>query len=98
MARNPFVWEVQVRREVLDDELAKLRELPYTVWQDMVSRKMTKSVAGRDNRPYSLHVTAEWAVPGSPDIRVTVALEAPGLRRSRIEESFVITPDNRLRR
>jgi hypothetical protein len=31
---------------------------------------------------------------GSEDIRVTVSLEGPGLRRSSLQETFVITPDN----
>jgi hypothetical protein len=94
MPRNPFVWEVQVRREVLEDEVAKLRELPYTVWREMLSRTMTKSATGRDNRPYTLRITAR---PESHDIRVTIVLESPGLRRKTMRQSFVITPDNRFR-
>lgn len=97
MARNPFVWEVQVRREVLDEETARLRELPYTVWREMLSRPVTKNATGRDNRPYRLRVTAAWEAGGSGDIRVSVALETPGLRRSLMRQSFVITPDHRVR-
>lgn len=96
MPRDPFVWEVQVRREVLEEEVAKLRELPYSLWREMLSREMTKSATGRDNRPYRVRVTAQWARKGSEDIRVTAILQSPGLRRSLMRHGFVITPENRL--
>ena len=96
MARDPFVWEVQVRREVLDEEVARLRELPYALWREMLSRDVTKSATGRDNRPYRVRVRAERLRDGSDDIRVTAILESPGLRRSLMRQGFVITPENRL--
>ena len=96
MPRDPFVWEVQVRREVLEQEVAKLRELPYGLWREMLSRQMTKSATGRDNRPYRVRVTAAWAHQGSEDIRVTAILQTPGLGRSLMRQGFVITPENRL--
>src|SRR5687768_1296 len=40
LRRDPFAWEVQVRREVLDEELARLRELPYSLWRGMLGREM----------------------------------------------------------
>jgi hypothetical protein len=94
LRRGPFVWEVQVRQEVLDEELAHLRELPYSLWRDMLDREMIKSATGRDNRTYKVKVTAAWASRGSEDIRVTVSLESSGLRRSATRKGFVITPDN----
>jgi hypothetical protein len=97
MPRDPFVWEVQVRREVLEEELSRLRELPYALWREMLSRDMTKSATGRDNRPYRVRIRAEWVREGSKDIRVTAILETPGLRRSLLRQGFVITPENRLR-
>ena len=92
--RNPFVWEVQVRREVLDEELSRLRELPYSLWRGMLGREMIKSATARDNRTYRVKVTASWAASGSEDIRVTVTLEKSGLRRKPMQQAFVITPDN----
>ena len=97
MSRDPFVWEVQVRREVLDDEIAKLRDLPYSIWREMLSRNVTKNATGRDNRNYCVRVSAQLVAPGGEDIRVTAALETPGLRRSLLRQSFVISPDNRFR-
>ena len=60
MSRNPFVWEIQVRREVLDDEMARLREVPYSLGRTS-SAPISKVVNGRDNKPYLLRVTAECA-------------------------------------
>ena len=98
MSRNPFVWQVQVRREVLDDEMARLHELPYAVWRDVRNKAVTKTVKGRDDRFYRLTVTADF-VEGTQDIRVTVSLSKTGLllRRGIIRQHFVITPDNEFR-
>ena len=97
MIRNPFVWEVQVRREVLEAELARLRELPYSLWHDVVGQQVCKSARGRDDRLYRVRVSATWAHDGFEDIRVVVALETPALRRRLMRQSFVITPDNQFR-
>jgi hypothetical protein len=94
VSRNPFVWEVQVRREVLDDEIARLHELPYSVWRDVRNKPITKTVTGRDNRTYRLRVSADY-VGESDHIRVTVSLSKSGLLgRGLIRQAFVITPDN----
>jgi hypothetical protein len=94
VSRNPFVWKVQVRREVLDDEIARLHELPYSVWHDVRKKPITKVVKGRDNRAYRLTVSADF-VGESDNIRVTVSLSKQGLlRRGLIRQHFVITPEN----
>ena len=95
MARTPFVWETQIRREVLEDELAKLRELPYSLWREVIAAPLQRTETGRDDRPYRLTVTAQWAERGSELIRVTVRLQSPALRRTLAEDSFTITPENR---
>ena len=98
MHRNPFVWEVQVRREVLDDEMARLREVPYTMWRAMLKEPVTKIVSGRDNKPYRLRVSAELLDDGSEDIRVTMSLaRASLLPRRLMRQSFVITANNTYR-
>jgi hypothetical protein len=96
MFRAPFVWEVQVRRELLEDEIARLRELPYSLWLDVLTRSMIKRTEGRDNRAYRIKTVAAYVQPGSEDIRVTVSLESPSLHRRLMRQSFVITPENRL--
>jgi hypothetical protein len=95
MFRAPFVWEVQIRREVLDEEMTQLRELPYSIWREIIGRPMVKSSRGRDGRTYGVRTTASFTAPGSDDIRVVVALEIPGFRRRLMRQSFVITPENR---
>jgi hypothetical protein len=95
--RAPFVLETQVRREVLDDEMVRLREVPYTLWRQVVVSPIKKVVTARDNRHYLLRVTAEH-LRDSPDIRVTMALATTGLlRRNLMRQNFVITPDNQFK-
>ena len=96
MPRSPFVWETHVRREVLDAELEKLQELPYSLWQDAMKAPMTRAVNGRDGRAYRLLVQADWSQRGSEDIRVLVTLQTPRLHRRLMRASFVITPTNRI--
>src|SRR6266545_1974208 len=47
MGRDRFVWEVQVRHEVLDDEMERLREVPYALWQDVTRIPLSKLVTAR---------------------------------------------------
>ena len=95
MFRAPFVWEVQVRRELIEEELAKLRELPYSLWKDMLGRTLRKTSKARDNRAYRIFTSSNWAFAGSENIRVTVALETGSFGRRLLSQSFVITPENR---
>jgi hypothetical protein len=98
MSRNPFVWEIQVRREVLDAEMVRLQEVPYSVWRDVMRAPISKVVNGRDNKPYLVRVTADYAPDGSEDIRVTLSLaRASLLRRGRMRQTFVITTENTFR-
>jgi hypothetical protein len=95
MAPNPFVWEVQVRREVLDEEMARLQEIPYSVWRDAIRKPITKQVTARDNKSYRLTVHAEFVHKDRGDIRVTLLLAKSGLvHRRLLRQSFVITPQN----
>ena len=94
MFKSPFVWEVQVRREVLEEEISRLRELPYSLWEQLLSRPMTKRTRGRDNRAYRVRTTAKRMDSDSEHIRVTVVLESGALHRHLMRQSFVITPDN----
>lgn len=95
MRRAPFVWEIQVRREVLQDEIERLRDLPYSLWREVIASPLTRTATGRDGKSYRVRVRADWAAPGSENIRVSVGLRSSRLRRSVLTESFVISPDNR---
>lgn len=85
MTRPPFVWEVQVRRELLDDEVARLREVPYLVWRDAIGLRRTKAVVGRDQKTYTVTVIADWEHQGSEEIRVTLTLDGQGIRGGSLE-------------
>ena len=97
MPRNPFVREVQVQREALEQEVNRLRELSYSLWHDTIGRQVFKNVQGRDNRTYRVRVSPVWAQPGFKDIRVVVSLETAAVHRRLMQQSFVITPDNLFR-
>ena len=98
MSRNPFVWEIQVRREVLDDEMARLREIPYSVWQEILEKPISKIVTARDDKPYLLRVSAELSPDGSGDIRVSMSLaRARAFRRGLMRQTFTITRENTFR-
>ena len=59
---------------------------------------ISKVVKGRDNKPYLVRVTADYAPDGSEDIRVTLSLaRASLLRRGRMRQTFVITKENTFR-
>ena len=97
MPRASFVREIQVRREILDRELEQVRELPHSLWRDMIGSPMSKTVVGRDNRAYVMRIEAKWDRPGAADVRVTLSLKPIGWRPTRaLRERFVITADNRI--
>ena len=98
LSRQPFVWEIQVRREVLDDEMARLRELPYSLWQDVLKQPISKTITARDGKPYRLRVSAALSPDGSGDIRVSMSLaRARMLRRGLMRQTFTITRENTFR-
>ena len=39
MTRSPSSWQAQVRRELIDEELERLREVPHSLWRDVVGRR-----------------------------------------------------------
>jgi hypothetical protein len=54
-------------------------------------------VTARENKPYLMRVTADYA-DGSEDIRVTLSLARAGvLRRAVTRQTFVITKENTFR-
>jgi hypothetical protein len=93
MGRDPFVWEVHVRRELVEDELARLREVPYALWEAILGAPRSKEVVGRDSRTYTIEVGATKD-PATGNIEVTATLLSPGWRRAPLWESFVISPRN----
>ena len=95
MFRSPFVLAVQLRRELLEEEIGRLQELPYSIWRDLLGRSLIKRARARDGRSYRIRTSAVRSTPRTEDIRVIVSLETPALRRRLLRQSFTITPDNR---
>jgi hypothetical protein len=89
MPREPFVWEVHLRQDALDDVVDELRRLPYEVLRAIIDTPLKKKVTARDNREYRVVVTAEWIEAGSEQIRVTARLRR-GLFRAPLVASFVV--------
>src|SRR5688572_17833965 len=97
MTRSPSTWQAQVRRELIEEELERLREVPHSLWRDVVGRPMHKTARARDNRAYRIHTMVDWADSAHENIRVTVALETGSLGRRVFSQSFVLTPENKFR-
>jgi hypothetical protein len=72
--------------------------VPYSLWKDVLKTPISKTVKARDNKPYTLRVTAELAPDGSEDIRVTLSLARGSvIRRGRMRQAFIITRENTFR-
>lgn len=97
--RQPFVWQVELQREVLEQEVAQLSELPYSLWREIIDVPMRRELAGRDGRSHILRIEATWLHRGAAEIRVDVTIRRAGLHLlPALGESFVITPDSRVTR
>ncbi len=100
MVQRPQVWKVRlgtgVPESLLEEEIGSLRDLPYSVWRDVIDapRKKTRSANGR---AFVVSLAASWAGPHSGDIRVTVAARPRGWTfHPTLRRSFIITPDSHL--
>jgi IS5 family transposase len=89
------MWQAQVRRQLVEEELTKLREVPHSMWREVIGRPMRKTARARDNRAYRVRTVVDWAEPGSSNIRVTIVLETASFGRRLQSQSFVLTPENR---
>ena len=97
MAEEPFAWEVHAQLQVLEDELAQLRDLPYSLWRDVIHAPYTKKADGRDGKSHRLKIEADWDRAGSVDIRVTATVKPTARGVDPVSGNFVITPDNTFR-
>ena len=41
--------------------MARLRDIPYSLWRNVLEKPISKMVTARDNKPYLLRVTADLA-------------------------------------
>ena len=97
MTRKAIFPEARVRRQILDEEVGQVRELPYSLWRDMIGSPMTKTTTGRDGRNYRIVIESNWAQHGSNDIRVTLTSRPVGWSLTLpVRESFVISEAGRV--
>ena len=91
--RPPFVWEVQLFQDVLDDAVNELAQLPFAVLRRIVHTPLKKSVLGRNGKKRRLTITAEQ--PGGVDGAVHVVVQ---LRRGwfgqALTHGFTVNPPN----
>ena len=83
---EPFVWEVALRREVLDDTITELRGLTHDQVRDLVKRAGSRQVIGRDSKPYRIRIAV--GRPTTSSARVTVTLTGGGWWKRRLTERF----------
>jgi hypothetical protein len=72
MTADPFPWEVLIQREVLDAEIAELRNLPPSLWRAVIETPMAKTATGRDGKNYRVTVEAEAKADDGIRVSVTV--------------------------
>ncbi len=80
---EPFVWEVAVRREVLEDAVAELQALRI---HDVVRKARSRRVLGRDSKTYTLRISV--GRPKTGRARVSVRLSGGGWFKPRLKEQF----------
>lgn len=79
---------------LIDAELRRLLELPYSEIANLVGAPETKQVVGDDGNTYQLEVEAIWDINGDEDIRVIVSVDDGGWRALKpLTQDFVMRPD-----
>ncbi|MGO8818383.1 MAG: hypothetical protein ACLQVG_27385 [Terriglobia bacterium] len=79
---------------LIDAELRRLLDLPYSEILNLVGAPETKQVVGDDGIAYQLEIEAIWDINGDEDIRVIVSADDGGWRALKpLTQDFVIRPD-----
>ena len=79
---------------LIDAELRRLLELPYSEISNLVGAPEMKQVVGDDGISYQLEIEAIWDINGDEDIRVIVSVDDGGWRQLKpLTQDFVIRPD-----
>ena len=79
---------------LIDAELRRLFELPYTELIKLVGKLETKQVVGEDGISYQVEVEAIWDISRGEHVRVIVAVDDGGWRALvPLTQDFVMRPD-----
>ena len=79
---------------LMDAELRRLLELPYSELLKLVGSRQFREVVGEDDTAYRVRVEAAWDIARKKDVRVLVSVDDGGWRALRpLTQGFVIRPD-----
>jgi hypothetical protein len=87
----------QVACGLIDAELGRLRQLPYSEIVSLIGKPETKQVVGEDGKSYQLEIEAFWDSAKGKDVRVIVAADDGGWRAFHpLTNDFIMRPDGSL--
>jgi hypothetical protein len=96
MASESAELELQARREMFAAEVAELRNLPYSIWRDVVHVPMVRRLFAADGQRYVVSLEAQ-PTGKAQNLRVTVTLRTAGWWKRRVDRaSFVVTAEGRV--
>ena len=79
---------------LMDAELRRLLDLPYSELIKLVGARQFREVVGEDDNAYRVRVEAAWAIPKKKDVRVLVSVDDGSWRTLRpLTQGFVVRPD-----
>lgn len=79
---------------LLDAELRRLLELPYSELTKLVGASKLKEVLGEDGSSYRIYVKAIWDIARKKDVKVIVSVDDGGWRAlCPLTQNFVMRPD-----
>ena len=84
----------EVAYVLIDTELRRLLELPYSELTKLVGAPELKQVVGEDGSSYQLEIEAFWDMDVGKDVRVIVSVDDGGWRAFKpLAQGFVMRPD-----
>ena len=79
---------------LIEDELRKLRKLPYQEFLKDLNKAATSTVQGSDGKTYQLERQAFWDGKKGGNIRVMVCVDDGGFSAFKpFSRAFIISPD-----
>jgi hypothetical protein len=86
----------EIARALIDEELAKLRNLSYAELLKLVNKPITIKVPGSDGKNYQIERQAFWDTKKDGNIRVMVSADDGGWSAFKpLTRDFIISPDGR---
>ena len=84
----------EVAYVLIDAELRRLLDLPYSELIELVGKRDFKEVVGEDGITYRVEIEAIWDIARKKEVRVIVSVDDGGWRALRpLTEDFVMRHD-----